>query len=118
MLNIVLGTAAMIFFIIAGVVILKRSKSKGTEFMFDFRSFEPQELERLKGKDLLTEEEALKVQSVIANRASTWTEERRKEQEKKPVDINALLSEADKYRRSFEKSKSGQEQAPQEDPKE
>ncbi len=117
MLKLALGTFVIFFVLFVMVIILKRSKSTEEDFMFDFRSFEPEELERLKGKGLMSEDEAKKVQLVISDRATEWTEHRKKELNDSPVDINTLLSEADGYRRSFEKSKA-EEEGPEEDPKE
>ncbi|MCA9413835.1 MAG: hypothetical protein KC944_21650, partial [Candidatus Omnitrophica bacterium] len=100
-----LGTFFLVFVLFISVLILKKSKSKSRDFMFDLKTFEPGELDRLKGKGLLTEEEAKKVQAVIANRAVEWSEQLKKEKETAPVDINTLLAEADHYRRKFEQSK-------------
>ena len=104
-LKLALGTLFLFLILFGAIVILKRSKSKDEDFMFDLRSFEPQELERLKGKGLLTEDEAKRVQSVIADRAVDWHEKIKTTKDTTPVDINTLLAEADHYKRNFEKSK-------------
>ena len=117
MLKLAIGTLGIFFFLFLMVLVLKKSKSRKTDFMSDLRSFDPGELERLKAKGLLSSEEAKKVQLVIAERAVKWSEQISVQRESPPVDINTLLSEAEDYRRNFEKSKADKVGTnPEEDP--
>lgn len=117
-LNLIFGSFALFVVIVIAALIVRQAKPRKSDLMFDLRTFEPQELDRLKAKGLLSEEEAKKVQAVVAERAVEWSEQQRREKETAPVDINTLLAEAENYRRHFEKSRSNEKGSPPEEPEE
>lgn len=86
----------------AGVVVLlvgyylKRRSRSGSESVV-FRDLNPQDLSSLKNKGLLTDEEARRLQSVIARKTMESIEKRNQLAEKR-IDIQDLLSEAERLR--------------------
>lgn len=110
-------TTTLVVFLVIGfalVVVLafigRRNRGKSAAIV-DFSVFSPNELDRLKGKGLLSEEEAKRVQAIVADR----TMEALKRQEAPPeerLDPNVLLAETERLRQeSQSKGSSGGEEA-------
>jgi len=78
---------------------LRRAKKEDARSLADMRCFTPGELERLKGKGLLTEEEARAIQAVVADRTIDSLK-KKEEPEASPPDLNALLAEAERLKRA------------------
>lgn len=75
---------------------LKRRSGEGSSST-DFGDFNPRDLSNLKNKGLLSEEEAKRLQSVIA-RKTLETVEKRSQPAEKRIDMQDLLSEAERLR--------------------
>jgi len=97
------GSAILLF-------LVSRRKNRGlSASQLEQGLFSPGELERLKRKGLLTEEEAKRVQSIVANRTLEQIEQS-KAQPEDGIDVNQLLARAEDLKRRHMQEDRGSEE--------
>lgn len=96
--------------VVVATIIRRRSVDTSTAV---FKDLDPNDLSSLQTKGLLTEEEARRLQSVIAQRAIEDLDKRKQPPPKK-VELQDLLAEAEKARlKTLQKSNSSLEERPE-----
>ena len=87
--------AAAVLVLVMGNYLKRRSRDGASGIVF--RDLDPNDLSRLKNKGLLTEEEAKRLQSVIA-RKTLESIEKQTQSAAKRMDVQDLLSEVERLR--------------------
>lgn len=92
----------LILVILIGVILVaywwRRRMASRAFSELDFREFSPWELDRLKEKGLLSDEEAKRLQAIIAEKA-VESMHRVKSKPAERVDLQSLLAEAERLRK-------------------
>jgi cytochrome c-type biogenesis protein CcmH/NrfG len=87
----------------------RRTGRRNSSAQADFAMFSHNELERLKSKGLLSDEEVKKVQSVVSRRTVEAVERSHQKESEPAPDLNSLLMEAERYRREISSQKDSED---------